>query len=292
MEDIKKVLLDTDLGSDIDDSVCLAYLLKEPRCQLLGITTASGVPVKRAMIGDSQCRLAGRNIPIYPGIDQPLLIEQKQKGCKQFARIQNWPHQTEFENNAAVDFMRKVIRANPGEISLLAVGPLTNIATLFLADREIPSLLKELVLMCGVFGNGGGKEWNGVCDPHATAVVYNAPVKRFVSVGLDVTGKVFMTPEDVKKRFTGKLLEQIVDYSGPWFEKHDKMYFHDPLAAAVLFDESICGYVEGKVTVEVYNQEELGATWFDQEGPEKPHTVAMTVDPEKFFATYFRITAE
>ena len=68
-----KVLLDTDIGSDIDDAVCLAYLLAQPECELLGITTVSGEPVQRAMIASAVCTLAGQQIPIYPGAADPLL---------------------------------------------------------------------------------------------------------------------------------------------------------------------------------------------------------------------------
>jgi inosine-uridine nucleoside N-ribohydrolase len=74
-----KVLLDTDIGSDIDDAVCLSYLLSQPRCELLGITTVTGEAEKRAMIASSLCKIAGKEIPIYPGIEKPLLLPQKQK---------------------------------------------------------------------------------------------------------------------------------------------------------------------------------------------------------------------
>ena len=68
-----KVLLDTDIGSDIDDAICLAYLLAKPECELLGITTVSGEPEKRAMLASAICRTAGRDIPIFPGAPLPLL---------------------------------------------------------------------------------------------------------------------------------------------------------------------------------------------------------------------------
>ena len=74
----KKIILDTDIGSDIDDAVCLAYLLSHPDCDLMGITTVSGEPVKRAMLASAICKAVNRNIPIYPGSEAPLLIKQKQ----------------------------------------------------------------------------------------------------------------------------------------------------------------------------------------------------------------------
>ena len=66
--DTVKILLDTDIGSDIDDALCLAYLLAQPRCEILGITTCSSEPEKRAEIVDSMCRYMGKEIPIFPGV--------------------------------------------------------------------------------------------------------------------------------------------------------------------------------------------------------------------------------
>ena len=78
-----KVLFDTDIGTDIDDAVCLAYLLAQPACELLGITTVSGEPTKRAMLASALCRAAGKDIPIFPGTEEPLLIEQRQPRAQQ-----------------------------------------------------------------------------------------------------------------------------------------------------------------------------------------------------------------
>lgn len=69
---MEKILLDTDIGGDIDDAICLAYLLTEPQCALIGITTVCGEPEKRAAVADAICRAAGRNIPIVAGLDMTL----------------------------------------------------------------------------------------------------------------------------------------------------------------------------------------------------------------------------
>lgn len=74
----KKVILDTDIGSDIDDAVALAYLLKHPQCHLMGITTVSGQPVERAKLASALCIAAGKpDIPIYPGTESPILAAAK-----------------------------------------------------------------------------------------------------------------------------------------------------------------------------------------------------------------------
>ena len=191
-----KVLLDTDIGSDIDDAVCLAYLLANPECELLGITTVSGEAEKRAQMAIALCKVAGREIPIFPGAEKPLLIPQRQPEAPQASALNKWEHDRRFPKGRAISFLRETIYSHPGEIMLLAIGPLTNIALLFSMDPEIPSLLKGLVMMCGVFTNRlagvGPLEWNAMLDPHATAISYHHDVKMHRSVGLDVTCQVTM----------------------------------------------------------------------------------------------------
>ena len=143
MADKIPILFDTDIGSDIDDALCLAYLLKQERCDLLGITTVTGEPVKRAMLADAVCQAAGRfDIPIYPGCEEPLLVEQRQKLAPQSEILGRWPNREELEPSSAVQFLRDTIRSRLGEITLLGVGPLTNFGLLFRFDCEVPSLLK------------------------------------------------------------------------------------------------------------------------------------------------------
>lgn len=75
MHNALPLLLDTDIGTDIDDAVALAYLLRQPRCELLGITTVTGEADKRAALADAVCRAAGRtDIPIHVGTQMPLLV--------------------------------------------------------------------------------------------------------------------------------------------------------------------------------------------------------------------------
>lgn len=91
-----KILLDTDIGTDVDDAVCLAYLLANPQCELVGITTVTGESEKRAMLASSLCKIAGKNIPIYPGIENPLIIEQLQKKAQQAKALENGTHEKLF----------------------------------------------------------------------------------------------------------------------------------------------------------------------------------------------------
>src|SRR5689334_3389143 len=116
-----KVLLDTDIGSDIDDAVCLAYLLAQPECELLGITTVSGEPEHRAMLASALCNVAGVHVPIFPGVAAPLLGPQRQPRAPQAAALSRWAHESTFGRGQAIEFMRQTIRAHPGEVTLLAI---------------------------------------------------------------------------------------------------------------------------------------------------------------------------
>src|SRR5215207_3702176 len=126
-----KVLLDTDIGTDVDDAVCLAYLLSHPECELLGITTVTGEAEKRASLASVLCQAAGSDIPIYPGADRPMQGEQRQSIAQQAAALPRWPHENHFPMNQALDFLADTIRSQPGEVTLLTIGPLTNVGMLF-----------------------------------------------------------------------------------------------------------------------------------------------------------------
>lgn len=281
-----KVLLDTDIGSDIDDAACLAWLLAQPACELLGITTVTGEGQRRAMLASALCREAGQDVPIYIGAEQPLLVEQRQPRAPQADALGNWPHATDFPRGEAVDFLRRTIRAHPGEVTLLPIGPLTNVALLFATDPEIPALLGGLMLMGGSYWSGvrDFEEWNAILDPQATAMVYRAPVRPHRSVGLDVTTQLRLTPAEVRQRFSHGLLRPVLDFAEVWFNEQQEMVLHDPLAAVCLFDAKVCDFSSGQVTVD------LGASpgrtgWQVADGG--PHEVATSVDVDRFFARYW-----
>lgn len=286
-----KILLDTDIGSDIDDAVALLYLLAEPRCELVGITTVTGEPALRASLAAAICDPMGRSdIPIHIGAPKPLCVDQIQPRASQYDSLVGKPHRTEFPKEHAVDYLRRTIRANPGEITLLAIGPLTNIALLFGIDPEIPSLLKDVVLMAGEFGDAalgedGGRrgEWNMKGDPSAAATVYYH--SKPISFGLDVTKKCQWPAELCRKWFSegNDAMKAVGAMAEVWFKHSPMLTFHDPLAAASIFEPSLCEYATGKVEIALGGGlHKPGATLFTPD-PAGPHRVATGVNPEAFF---------
>lgn len=290
------VLFDTDIGNDIDDAVALAYLLRQPACELLGITTTTGDTAKRAALAEVICRAAGReDIPIHAGLTGPLLFGRGQPEVPQYAAIAQQPHRTDYPTgNGALRFLAETIRARPGEITLLAVGPMTNIGALFAADPELPSLLKRIVLMCGVFTSlgPGAREWNALVDPLATALTYHHGAGKLLSVGLDVTLKCVLDKALCRQRFVeaGGPLAATLALAEVWFERVDHITFHDPLAATLLFEPGLCTYQRGIIHTVAEAGELEGLTRW-QPSAEGPHEIAVGVDPDAFFRHYFATTA-
>ncbi|MCM8785692.1 MAG: nucleoside hydrolase [Candidatus Omnitrophica bacterium] len=283
----EKVLLDTDIGSDIDDAICLSYLLSNPDCKLLGVTTVTGEVEKRSIMVSYICEKGGKDIPIFPGSEQPLIGQQRQKVCQQFEYLEKISYKKEHKKYEWLNFLVETVKSNPGEVNLITIGPLTNIGILFKFYPEITELLKGIYIMGGCFFEDKKVEWNIICDPYAAHIVFESNVKNIYICGLDVTTKVVMKKEDIIKNFSKyKLLKEILNFAEIWFRGRDIITFHDPLAASILFKKDICEFKKGNVSVEIENREKFGITNFieDEKGN---FNVAYKVNPERFFSHFF-----
>jgi purine nucleosidase len=290
------LIVDTDIGSDIDDAVALAYLLKQPRCELLGITTVTGDVAKRCACAQVVCRAAGRSdVSIHAGSSSVLLIGPGQPLVPHYRAIQLLPHRTRWPANTALDFLRTTIRSRPGEITLLTIGPFTNIALLFAADPQIPSLLRAMVSMAGIFYPKNrrsldiSREWNCMVDPIANAMAYGARLRRHTSFGLDVTLKCTMPADEVRERFNRPVLRDLIPMADVWFKQRKMLNFHDPLAAAAIFRPNICQYDTGHVQIPLSaNPRQQGRTMFTP-AVGGAHRVAKGVQPKRFFDEFFSV---
>src|SRR5437762_7592266 len=280
MTDTIPVLLDTDIGSDIDDAVALAYLLRQPRCELVGITTVTGNVAKRAALVQVLCETAGRNdIPIHCGASDVMGNGPGQLEAPQYESIRVLPHRVDWDENTALGFMRDVISSRPGEITLVSIGPMTNIAQLFMTCPDIGGMLKGWVSMGGEFDEPKQRyaDWNFACDPLAGATASRLFTGRHAHVGLNVTLKCRMPADEVRRRFTGPLLDLVLRMAGSWFERHDSIVFHDPLAAGLIFEPGLCRFERGQVEVD----QVTGRTQFTP-SPEGSDEVPVSVDIQRF----------
>ena len=309
---MKKVLLDFDIGTEVDDAIALAYLLANPECELVGITTSCGEAVARAEMASMLCKIAGKNVPIYPGCEIPMFIPQMETTAPQARVLSQWDHDTGFQRYSAIPFMQKVIRENPGEIILLATAPMTNLGMLFTMDPEIPSLLAGLYLLCGspthrrfdtvtetheaierddmmrILASQGVLENNSIMDPHATSIVYRARCNDFVNICNNVSSRAIMSPEEAEAAFTHPILKVVMSIAKEWFKDEPIVSFHDAIAAACIFNDDICTYKNGYLDCVMDSKLLAGMTLF-REDPNGPHKVAWDIDVDLFFKRLFEV---
>jgi len=100
-----------------------------------------------------------------------------------------------------------------------------------------------------------------------------------------------MDAKVVEERFQAPLLKPVLDFAKVWFHHVDRIIFHDPLAAATIFDDGICEFTKGSVSVELASKRLLGLTHWIPNTTDGRHEVALRVDPERFFNHYFSVFA-
>lgn len=298
----EKVVLDTDIGADIDDQAALLYLAKEPKCDLIGVTTVGGASHVRASLASAILMNAGRDdVKIYPGVSQPLVDRRdSEDGVEHLRRLKKWPHATFRPGNVAVDFLRKTIRENPGEVTIVAVGPFSNLAALFAVDPECAGLLKRVVAMGGYF-TGEKPEWNALRDAYATEILIGRNrlhrVRDLTFFGLDVTRQTRLE-EDAACAFfkSAPAFEILGDLSGDWLRKFHNATLHDPLAAVALFHPEVCAYGFADVSV-VPTGSEAGRTTVNGEIAAVPDAarrirIATKVDRDRFYQVFGEIAGD
>ncbi|OME91258.1 MULTISPECIES: nucleoside hydrolase [Paenibacillus] len=289
---LNRVIIDTDIGSDIDDAMALALAMRSPEIILEGVTTVYGDVDLRAKMVKKLLQFGNReDVHVYAGINNPLLNNREiWMAGHEGEGLLTEEDALEYDSKHAVDFIIETVMNNPGEITLVPIGPLTNIAASIIREPRIVENVKEIVLMGGVtrFGESGPEmrlvEHNIVCDPEAASVVFrsNAPI---VMVGLDVTLKVIITEEERRKLHdTGNLLNiALSTMMKGWFEYNNEQhtYMHDPLTVALLIDRSLVKTRKMKVYVEYDNRPQTGQT-LAMLADDGNVEVCLDVDQERF----------
>ena len=278
----EKIILDTDIGCDMDDMLALAYLLLQEKAELLGITTVTGEPVTRAKLAKIMCSLAERDIPVHVGAGEALCGKFRQNTLvgSEKALVEEISCSDDFEENTAIEFLREIIEQHPGEITLCAIGPLTNIAILFEKYPHIPSLLGKLVIMGGRFGDvdtarWGAQEWNIINDPAAAKAVFDAPVKDVRVFGVEQTCRVFVT--DTKELADRcESVPCLLPFSHVVRTWHG-IWYHDAVAVSALFYDDGMTFKRGHISVSANGDTSFTS---DKNGN---HLLLTDMDIDKFF---------
>ena len=299
---MRKVVWDMDPG--IDDALALILALKSPEVRVAGITTVAGnAPVETASTNARRVLeyLGAANIPVALGaaspLNRPLEDALSYHGSDGLGNCSLPPPKLPLQPLEAWDFLVQSVLDAPDEVILVATGPLTNVAYAFELQPKLPELLNKLVVMGGAYGltpYGKGNctpfaEFNIWQDPEAAHLVFNSGADIF-AVGLDVT----MDPAaclnsqhltQIKARHTpaAHLAAQLVEYEVKY---HGCCRMHDPLALAVLLDDSLLDFTLAKVGVVKGNDWDRGVTRILPSDSLQLIHVASAVDGSRFLKLF------
>ncbi|ULL16483.1 nucleoside hydrolase [Paenibacillus sp. H1-7] len=267
---MNRIILDTDIGTDSDDAVALSLALRSPEIKLEGVTTVYGNVHVRAEIAKKIMALSGDSeVEVYPGVVQTLLRNREVFWAGIEGEGLDIEDRDRNEGKHAVDFIIETVMNNPDQITLVTIGPLTNIAAAIIREPRLVRHVKEIVMMGGVVRLGSSAvelppiEHNVKCDPEAASLVFSsgAPI---LMVGLDVTRQVAITRQDKDDLAASAtplavtLTKQIEGYMD--YRKRDFTFMHDPLAVALLIDRQLVSTRRMSIRVDYDHRHPTGIT--------------------------------
>ncbi len=299
---MRRFLIDTDTGSD--DAVALVLALKHPNTQIVAITTVAGnVPLKMATQNALYTvELCGSSVPVFEGLAKPLLRPLE---TAQFVHGQDGMGDIGLvlsgrvaASGHAVDKILEVFNANPFEIDLITLGPLSNIAVALLRDPSLATKIRSCYIMGGTSDNVGNMsfagEYNMYADPEAAKIVFESGL-NITMIGWDISRKyAVMNPEDtaVLKAIGTPIAHFCVDIQAVLQEYALRetglagFDLPDPIAVAIALEPSIATRSKDFfVTVETSNGQARGQTLLDYHNVSKQvanTTVILEADRHKF----------
>ena len=273
----RKIILDTDPG--VDDAMAIFFALASPELEIVGLTTVFGNAQLEATTKNALTLLEiadRKEIPVVAGANKPIASPYlgpvpHVHGENGLGNAKTPPVSGSPLSSSVTEWMYQQLSANPGEITILTVGPLTNLALALTTYPDLPQLVNKIVVMGGnalVPGNATpAAEANMLNDPEAADLVLGAPWD-VTMVGLDVTHQVNLKGDAIDKltqRLAGpnRFLAKAIPLYRDFFEKTngiDGIYIHDPTAVAYLIAPELFTIQEWPVRVETQSFSR-GKTW-------------------------------
>ena len=274
----KLVYVDTDVGlgtagAEIDDGAALIFLLRHQSIEVVSAGSVFGnVPLPDADINLDRLLtwLGGEQIPRGRGAEKPLIEDTAwfESWQSAYGETQSWDAQPAryLAANLIIDNVRK----HPGKISILSLGPMTNLALAVRLDPNIIPLTHQVIVMGGSFNvQNPEPEFNVRCDPEAAQIVFSSGWNVHI-LGLDITRRVHFSRRDFSSLPDGNPAVEFLRQQAPgWIDRVEKMGWeqdgcslHDAVAAAYLIDETIFQTEKAVVEVELMNPNSRGVTRF------------------------------
>ena len=223
------IILDTDIGTDVDDALALTVLLGSQEVELIGITTVYGDVRLRSQIAMNLCSMVNREIPTYMGEDKTISgreVWMSGSEGKNFKSLASFTPQT----TSAVDFLSEAVAAQPQSIDVIAIGPLTNIARVIQSSGVFEKKVKRLWIMGGDFTQSR-VEHNFKCDVDAARIVLESNIPITI-LDLPSAQKTMIGMQEIKQIRNAPVFGTLL-YSEimSWIQPRNKDWTipHDPV---------------------------------------------------------------
>ena len=258
---MKKVIIDTDIGGDIDDALAVALALNSPELDVIGIATVFENTLLRAKLAKKLLQIFNRSdIPVIKGVEKPIINDWDRSLIPPQVRAVREEIEVN-ENINAVDFIVEKIMNSAEPVTLITIGPLTNIAGAIIKEPGLKD--KTRIYMMGGMYSQAFPEWNIYCDPEAGRVVFDSGIP-ITMVGLDVTLKCKLGKKSLDKifDFNSERTNFLSELIRIWQEGDESRFpiLHDPLAVAALINPSLVRRENMHIKVETRGEFTRGVT--------------------------------
>jgi len=308
------VIIDTDGG--VDDAFAIIYAVKSSVIDIKAVTAVSGNTgldqVCQNISTILSLSMPGNTIPIGKGeeqpLEKPLFLAESIHGKDGLGDVGGVPHQVKVKE--ALPLIFSMIDQYPNMLTIVAIGPLTNIAKAIQTDPRKMNKVKQLVIMGGAYtvpGNiSAAAEFNFFVDPHAAQIVMESGIPLTL-VGLDIAEKAPLTREkliELHQKYPSPLSQWIIDISAKYMnfyrdqEQFDGCFLHDPLAVAIAEDPSLAKMEAVHVVVETDGRFTSGLSLADFRRRKDPKLfppnaqVCLELDQERFYNRFYSIIWE